>query len=507
MSFSFSDESSPPPDVVTRYQNALSARAPWQTLWQDCYDLTLPELARFTRPTPFIGTSTRAHLYDGTAPDAVDQLAASLLGQLTPPWVNWVGLAPGSDMSGMLADRLVPILAASTRTIQDHIDRSNLHMELHQCFLDLVVGGTACIMITENPVGAATAFSARAVPLSDMVLAEDDRGDLTHVYIPRIVPRATLLAYTETNTPRDLHARLQASDQQEWNIVDYAYPLADGQYVTGRWVDMDDDAPVVLSSRTLSYSPYIVFRWMKVPGDAYGRSPVMKALPDIRTANKVVELILKNASIAATGIWQADDDGVINPANIDLVPGAIIPKAVGSAGLKPLEMPARFDVSQLVLDDLRTRIRHALLADRFPALDPGLRLTATEVRARDDEASLILGAIYGRLQSELLTPLVTRLYTLLKDRGEIADLPLDGRVVQLMHRSPLARVQSERSLRGLMGFIDVVAALGAEARQGLNVPAFTRHIADTLGVPDDLLAPQSLASELIPSTTEGKNHD
>ena len=78
----------------------------------------------------------------------------------------------------------------------------------------------------------------------------------------------------------------------------------------------------------------------------------MTALPDIKTANKVVELILKNASIAVTGIWLADDDGVLNPANVKLVPGSIIPKAVGSAGLTPLQAPGRFDVSQLVLDDL-----------------------------------------------------------------------------------------------------------------------------------------------------------
>ena len=50
----------------------------------------------------------------------------------------------------------------------------------------------------------------------------------------------------------------------------------------------------------------------------------MKCLPDIKTANKVVELILKNASIAVTGIWQADDDGVLNPANIELKPGATV---------------------------------------------------------------------------------------------------------------------------------------------------------------------------------------
>ena len=72
----------------------------------------------------------------------------------------------------------------------------------------------------------------------------------------------------------------------------------------------------------------------------YGRSPVAKALPDIHTANKVVELILTNASIAATGIWTAEDDGVLNPATIRLVPRAIIPKAAGSSGLTPLPHPA-----------------------------------------------------------------------------------------------------------------------------------------------------------------------
>ena len=71
-------------------------------------------------------------------------------------------------------------------------------------------------------------------------------------------------------------------------------------------------------------------RSVVVCGQVYGRSPVMKALPDIKTANKVVELILKNTTIAVASIWQADDDGVLNLANIKLVPGTIIPKAVGS---------------------------------------------------------------------------------------------------------------------------------------------------------------------------------
>ncbi len=152
---------------------------------------------------------------------------------------------------------------------------------------------------------------------------------------------------------------------------------------------------VLLKHAVLSDSPVLAFRWLKSPGEIYGRSPVMKALPDIKTANKVVELILKNASIAVTGIWQADDDGVLNIANIELKPGSIIPKAVGSQGLKPLEMPGRFDISQLVLGDLRTRINHALLADKLAPI-ASARMTATEVLERSAEMALLLGATYGR---------------------------------------------------------------------------------------------------------------
>ena len=108
----------------------------------------------------------------------------------------------------------------------------------------------------------------------------------------------------------------------------------------------DPSRPTVLATGHFGSSPFISFRWVKGAGEIYGRSPVMTALPDIKTANKVVELILKNASIAVTGIWLADDDGVLNPANIKLVPGSIIPKAVGSSGLTPLQAPGRFDVSQ-----------------------------------------------------------------------------------------------------------------------------------------------------------------
>ncbi len=212
----------------------------------------------------------------------------------------------------------------------------------------------------------------------------------------------------------------------------------------------------------------------------------MKALPDIKTANKVVELVLKNATIAVTGIWQADDDGVLNPANIKLVPGTIIPKAVGSSGLTPLEAPGRFDVSQIVLDDLRSRIRKALLVDQLGQVD-GPRMTATEVLERAAEMTRILGATYGRLQSELLTPLVSRGLQILRLRGEIPEIFIDGRLVDLQYRSPLAQSQIQKDVQLTLTWLNAAASFGPEGMAAIDLPAAVRWMGRKLGVPNQLI--------------------
>jgi Bacteriophage head to tail connecting protein len=259
------------------------------------------------------------------------------------------------------------------------------------------------------------------------------------------------------------------------------------------------DQPMLLTSGRFESSPFISFRWLKGAGEVYGRSPVMTVLPDIKTVNKVVELVLKNASISVTGIWQADDDGVLNPANIQLVPGSIIPKAVGSAGLTPLQAPGRFDVSSLMLEDLRSRIRHALLVDRLGAIG-SRKMTATEVLERSTEMTRLLGATYGRLQAELLSPLLSRAMAILRRRGEIPDLALDGRLVDLRHKSPLARLQAQKDVQSTLLWLETTAKMGAEAVAAVDLPATARWLGDRLGVPGQLIRDIQLPTEPLQLT-------
>ena len=285
------------------------------------------------------------------------------------------------------------------RRCRAHFDRSNFAVEMHQAFLELVVAGTGVLLVEEAPLGEASAFRFTAVPLRSAVLEEGADGRLDSVFRQaRLTAGQLRRRFPGADLPAELDRAATADDPATQPLLEAIW----GERGTTRYTAIltaDPGRPLLLAEGRFAESPCIAFRWLKVPGELYGRGPVMKALPDIRTANKVVELVLKNASIAVTGIWQAEDDGVLNPATVQLVPGAIIPKAPGSAGLTPLAAPGNFDVSQLVLQDLRARIRGALLADRLGAVQDA-RMTATEVLERSAQTARLLGATYGRLQTE-----------------------------------------------------------------------------------------------------------
>ncbi|MFC3126820.1 portal protein [Pseudoroseomonas globiformis] len=468
-----------PETLLARQAAAEARRRPWEGIWQDCYDHVL-------NGTPGSGGPA---LYDATAPDAAEQLSASLLAELTPPWSRWFGLAPSRALAeGPDAAAVAAALEDAVETLQGHFDRSNFAVEMHQAFLDLVVAGTGVLLVEEAAPGAVSALRFTAVPLREAVLEEGPTGRLDTVYRSVSLDAVAIVArYPEAVLPPALLThREDAATLRRFRVVEAVWPDRGG---SGFAAVLDHEGEAVpLATGRFNDNPFIAFRWMKVPGEVYGRGPVMKALPDIRTANKVVELVLKNASIAATGIWQAEDDGVLNPATVRLVPGAIIPKAPGSSGLTPLAAPGNFDVSQLMLDDLRGRIRHALLADRLNAPRAGT-MTATEVLERSGETARLLGATFGRLQAELLTPLIGRCLAILRRRGEVPPLLLDGREVRLTYQSPLARIQGRADAANTLLFLQSVAALGPQATAQLDIPAVTQYLARTLAAPAGILNP------------------
>ena len=138
-------------------------------------------------------------------------------------------------------------------------------------------------------------------------------------------------------------------------------------------------------------NPWVVFRWSKSSGEVYGRGPILNAISAIKTCNLTVELILENAQMSISGMYQVDDDGTLNTDNINLVPGTIIPRSPGSNGLQPINPAGSFDVAGIVLDDMRTNIKRALYNEMLgnPNRTP---MSATEVAERMADLSRQIGS-------------------------------------------------------------------------------------------------------------------
>lgn len=134
-----------------------------------------------------------------------------------------------------------------------------------------------------------------------------------------------------------------------------------------------------------------------------------------------------------------------------------------------MEAPGKFDISQLVLDDLRSRINHALLADSLAQISAP-NMTATEVLERTAQMARILGASFGRLQAELLTPLLKRAFCILRRRGDIMNFDLDGKVVDLQYKSPLALVQARKDVSTVSEWLNLGSPPWAPMRQRWLMP-------------------------------------
>lgn len=405
-------------NLLQLYKRAISLREPWLSRWDDA--------RRYTMPTSDTDLAT---LFDATASDAADNLAASIYTLLTPPESMWLQLVPESDLS--------PDAEYATQVLRANINDSNFYTTIHQCYMDLVTLGTACLFMAQNPIGASSAFNFTAIPISDIAILPNAVFHTTSM-----TAREVMEKYPIWTPPANLRDSIKNDAEIQLKLVQ---SLVGTEFTA--WLDVGGDIENNIVSRgTFETNPYIIFRWSVASGELYGRSPIMRALPDIKTANKVVELVLKNATIAVSGIWQADDDGVINLNNINLTPGAIIPKAVGSSGLTPLTSAANFDVSQIILKDLRERIRHTLLADRLGLLSEK-EMTATEIMARNADMMRILGATYGRLLHEFIRPLCDRGLQILSSRGLIEPISLNSDA-ELKYIAPIAQMTAIESVIG-----------------------------------------------------------
>ena len=119
-------------------------------------------------------------------------------------------------------------------------------------------------------------------------------------------------------------------------------------------------------------------------------------------------------------------------------------------------------------------------------------MTATEVLERTAEIARILGASFGRLQTELLTPLLKRAFLILQRRGDIMNFDLDGKIVDLQYKSPLAMLRAREDVNNISEWVSMVSGLGAGGLMAVNVFEAAKTLGKILNVPEKLINEQEI---------------
>ena len=492
-----------PEQILKRQATAQAKKDEFQQLYQDAYEFALPQRQLYgVWEGGAVGSKKMQRVFDSTAINSTQRFANRLQSVVFPPQRKWAKLEAGSDIPPEQKQQAQAILEVYQDKMFTMLNQSNFDIAMGEFLLDLAVG-TACMMV--QPGDDVQPLNFIPVPLFLVSYEEGANGQVDNVYRRmRMKGESIQRQWPDAEISDDLKRRIENKPTDDVELLEatiYDYKRGDYCYHV---IDKVSKTEIVYRRRKMS--PWVISRYMKVAGEIYGRGPLMTALPDIKTLNKVKELLLKNASLAVAGVYTAADDGVLNPNTVKITPGAIIPVARngGSQGPALLALPRSgdFNVSQLVINDMTQSIKRILLDESLPPDNMSAR-SATEIVERMKELAQNLGSAFGRLINETMIPVTAKILEVMDERGLI-DMPLRVNVleVKVTPVAPLAMAQNMEEVNSIMQYMQISQSLGTDGQLAIKTDVLVDYLADKLGVP---AAVRNTAAERAVLMEEMKN--
>ena len=478
--------------LMKRFDRLSSQRQNWETHWQEVADYMMPRKADVTK-TRSKGDKRTELIFDSSPLQAVELLAASLHGMLTNPSTPWFSLRfKEEDME--FEDEAKEWLESATDTMYTAFNRSNFQQEIFELYHDLITFGTAAMFIEEDEDDILK-FSTRHI--NEMYISENDKGRIDTIF--RKFKLSARAAIQKFGSNVDFEVIAKKDPYEEVEIIHAVYPRSDFDVRKQDQKNMPFES-VYMSEKgeELSVSgyrefPFVVPRYLKASHEIYGRSPAMTALPDVKMLNEMSKTTIKAAQKQVDPPLLVPDDGFLLP--VRTVPGGLNFYRSGTRDrIEPLNIGANNPLGLNMEEQRRNSIRNSFYVNQL-MMQQGPQMTATEVIQRNEEKMRLLGPVLGRLQSELLKPLIDRAFNILLRKNMFRPAPefLAGKDVEIEYVSPLAKAQKSTELQSIMRGIEIMGSLAnvAPVFDYVNFDKLVKHLMDIVGVPQKVLKPQS----------------
>lgn len=451
-------------DVIAQQKKAervWTDRQPWNSLYREAYEYAIPQ----RRPS---GQNSSKHIadkiFDMTACMSSMYFAGGLQRDLFPSGKASIVLESGPVARAALgpggATVLDRHLGAIAERIQPFFVTGDWDTAIHEACIDLGVGTSVVIPVKgtrDNPLSFVTP------PFDDIAMRGDMFGRTSFLsWKQYLLPDEIIEGFPDGQFDKEF--REKAVHHPSTPILFYQDFFRLPQGKRWRMVAYSDKAKnfhVQQESRT---KPLATPRYYRVPGEAYGRGPLLLALPSIKTLNKAQELALKSAAIQMLGIWGYRAGGTFNPDTASVQPGAFWAMQSTGGILGPDVQridPAngRLDIAKMVIGDLQTQIKQALYDLRLPE-EQGTPKSASEIAARlQQKAETHIGA-FGRLSREIMPTVVPRAAEILYDFGILSSpLNVDEFLVSCSVRSPMQASMNADDMQAIASYLEFAQAI------------------------------------------------
>jgi Bacteriophage head to tail connecting protein len=464
-------------------------RYSWWVHWRDLGDYLLPRRYKWliTPNQMARGAPINQHILDSTGTICARNLASGLVSGKSSPTTPWFRLKIGrldSTQTGPVS----LWLAECERLLYLIFAESNFYNAIAVFYFDLVVFGTACLLEYED---FKTVCNFVNPCLGEYYV------DIDGKYRPCVFYReftmtvdATVKEFGYDNCSAAIQALYDdesgANLTRELIVAHSIEPNDDGRaaefgfnpkfaYREAYWEWGGSTSPQggaasppgFLRRRGYFEQPDIICRWDLVSNDAYGRSPGMDALPDVKQLQLETRRKAQAIDKMVNPPLVADIQLKNQPAN--LTPGGVTYVAGFTAGGKPgfaSVYETKFPIQEITQDlqEVKGRLSQVFFNDVLKVAsqyETRSNVTAVEWDLRKSESLVMLGPALERIDTEALKPILERTFAIAKRAGILPPAPkeVQGQLMNIEFVSMLAQAQSAAQSGGIERLFQLVGGL------------------------------------------------
>jgi len=470
--------------IIRRFEKLEAERGPWETHWTEIADRVLPRYSdTFFKPTSgqTKGEKRTEKMIDSTAGLALERFAAAMESMLTPRTQKWHRLIPSDPV--LAADRETSLWFEQATNIlfkRRYSSRANFASQQHEVYMGLGAFGTGIMFVDSHDEGG---LRYHATNIKEILFELNHQGIVDTTYRKYTLTARQMVQRVDAgrwdSVPDEVMKAAKEHPDKRFEIIHCIRPRdevmqgredASGKRFSSHYISVMGQHE--LSEGGFDTMPYQISRYVTGPGEKYGRSPAMFALPAIKVLNEQKKTMLTQGHRAVAPVLLSHDDGILD--TFSMKPGAMNPGGVSAEG-RPLvqALPVgNLAAGQELMDMERKTINDAFLVTLFQILVETPTMTATEVLERAREKGALLSPTMGRQQSEAQGPMIEREVDVLMQQGllpRMPDLMIEAQgEFEIEYDSPLSRSQRAEEASGWLRTLEAAIAY-ANTTQDLSV--------------------------------------